>query len=58
MTAESAFDVDLRVDLSVDERLSFASQLKAKGNTAFEAEQDQLALKYWHYVSVNCGQHD
>lgn len=51
MALEPAFSADLKVDLSVDERLSQAADLKAQGNTAFEAHHDQLALKYWHYVS-------
>lgn len=51
MAEEAAFVADLRVDLGVDERLSQAASLKAKGNTAFETNQIQLALTYWHYVS-------
>lgn len=48
--AETVFDTVLKANLSVEERLSVAADLKAKGNTAFESEREQLALKYWHHV--------
>lgn len=55
MAASGASAASKPVDMSIDEQLLKAEELKLQGNQAFEWGDLTEALKQWHHVSVNNG---